>query len=89
MALSKEVKQQIVADYARKPKDTGSPEVQVALLTKQIQDLVEHLKVHAKDKHSKKGLLDMISERKKLISYLKDQDYNRYKELIGRLGLRK
>lgn len=89
MALTQETKQQILADYARKPKDTGSCEVQIALLTQRIQYLVDHLKTHAKDFHSKKGLLNLISQRKKLISYLRKTDYARYKELIGRLGLRK
>lgn len=78
-----------MADYARKPKDSGSCEVQIALLTEKIQYLVNHLKTHAKDFHSKKGLLNMISQRKKLITYLRKTDYARYKELITRLGLRK
>jgi small subunit ribosomal protein S15 len=89
MALTQEKKQNIIAEFATKPKDTGSPEVQVALLTKQIERLVEHLKVNKKDKHSKKGLLDMISKRKKLIKYLKKVNYEGYQELIKRLGLRK
>lgn len=89
MVLTQEKKQQIVAEYARKPKDTGSPEVQIALLTSRIQNLVEHLKMHKKDHHSKKGLMNMISKRKKQINYLKSRDFERYKEVIKRLGLRK
>lgn len=89
MALSKEMTQEIIAEYATKPKDTGSAEVQIALLTKRIEALVEHLKQHKQDHHSKKGLLDLISQRKKLSKFLKAKDFNRYKELIGRLGLRK
>lgn len=89
MALTKEKKQQIIADYARKPQDTGSCEVQVSLLTERIQYLVEHLKAHKKDVHSKRGLLNLISQRKKLLAYLRKQSFARYKDLIGRLGLRK
>lgn len=89
MALTKEIKQQIIAEYTRKPNDTGSPEVQIALLTKRIELLIEHIKTHTKDMHSKKGLLQMISSRKKLLKYLKNYDYNRYKELIKKLGIRK
>ncbi len=89
MAFTKEQKKSIVGEHAVKPNDTGSPEVQIALLTARIQYLVEHLKVQKKDKHSKKGLLDLISQRKKMISYLKKKDYNRYKSIIKKLGLRK
>ncbi|PKL13613.1 MAG: 30S ribosomal protein S15 [Spirochaetae bacterium HGW-Spirochaetae-6] len=89
MAFTKESKQNIIAEYANKPKDTGSPEVQIALLTGRINYLVDHLKVHAKDMHSKKGLLDLISQRKRMITYLKDSDYERYKTVIKKLGIRK
>ena len=89
MSVTKEKKQEIISEYSTKPNDTGSPEVQVAVLTHRIQNLVEHLKMHKKDHHSKKGLLDLISLRKKLLKYVREKDYNRYKELISRLGLRK
>ncbi len=89
MALIKEKKQEIMAEFARKPNDTGSPEVQVAILTNRIKYLVEHLNVHKKDFHTKKGLLDLISKRKKLLKYLKEKDFQSYKNLIDKLGLRK
>jgi len=89
MALTKEKKQEIMAEFARKPNDTGSPEVQVAILTNRIKYLVEHLNVHKKDFHTKKGLLDLISKRKKLLKYLKEKDFQSYKNLIDKLGLRK
>jgi len=89
MALTKEKKQEIMAEFARKPNDAGSPEVQVAILTNRIKYLVEHLNVHKKDFHTKKGLLDLISKRKKLLKYLKEKDFQSYKNLIDKLGLRK
>ena len=89
MALTAENKQQVVADYQRDPKDTGSPEVQVALLTARIVDLDPHFKANAHDHHSRRGLLKMVSQRRKLLDYLKGKDVNRYRELISRLGLRK
>jgi len=89
MALTKEKKQEIMAEFARKPNDTGSPEVQVAILTNRIKYLVEHLNVHKKDFHTKKGLLDLISKIKKLLKYLKEKDFQSYKNLIDKLGLRK
>ena len=89
MAISCEQKAGIVKDYQRGTKDTGSPEVQVALLTNRITDLSGHFKEHSKDQHSRQGLLRMINQRRKLLDYLKDKDLNRYRDLIGRLGLRK
>ncbi|HCL56083.1 MAG TPA: 30S ribosomal protein S15 [Spirochaetia bacterium] len=89
MSLAKEKKQQVISEFTRKPQDTGSAEVQVALMTARIQSLVEHLKIHKKDVHSKKGLLTLISSRKKMLKYLKNNDYDRYRELIKKLGIRK
>ena len=89
MAISCEQKAGIVKDYQRGTTDTGSPEVQVALLTNRIIDLSGHFKQHSKDHHSRQGLLRMINQRRKLLDYLKDKDLNRYRDLIGRLGLRK
>ena len=76
-------------DYQLKADDTGSPEVQVALLTAKITDLSEHFKVHQNDNHSRQGLLRLVNHRRKLLDYLRNKDLNRYRELIGRLGLRK
>ena len=87
--LTKEQKQAIVKEYARYEGDTGSVEVQVALLTHQINNLTEHLKVHKKDFHSNRGLLKMVGKRKNFMNYLKRTDVNRYRELVKRLGLRK
>ena len=89
MALSHEQKAGIVRDYQRDMKDTGSPEVQVALLTSRITDLSGHFKEHIKDHHSRQGLLRMVNQRRKLLDYLKTKDINRYRDLISRLGLRK
>ncbi len=89
MALSHEQKAGIVKDYQRDSNDTGSPEVQVALLTSRITDLSGHFKEHNKDHHSRQGLLRMVNQRRKLLDYLKNKDINRYRDLIGRLGLRK
>lgn len=89
MALSHEDKAGIVKDYQRGANDTGSPEVQVALLTSRITDLSDHFKAHNKDHHSRQGLLRMVNQRRKLLDYLKNKDINRYRELISRLGLRK
>lgn len=89
MALSTEQKQQIVNDYQRAPGDTGSPEVQVALLSANITELTEHFKTHKQDHHSRQGLLRMVSNRRKLLDYLKGKDVARYQELISRLGLRR
>ena len=87
--ITKEMKAAIIADYATKEGDTGSPEVQVAILTARINDLNEHLKVHKKDHHSRRGLLKMVGQRRNLLNYLKDVDIERYRTLIARLGLRK
>ena len=89
MSLDKTTTAQIVADKARAAKDTGSPEVQVALLTARINQLTDHFKTHAKDHHGRRGLLKMVSRRRKLLDYLKDRDVDRYKALIGKLSLRK
>ena len=86
---SKEQKEQIVADYGRTPGDTGSPEVQIAILTARINDLTEHFKSNPKDHHSRRGLLKMVGQRRGLLAYLKDKDIERYRALIERLGLRK
>jgi small subunit ribosomal protein S15 len=87
--LSKEKKEAIVAEYGKTPTDTGSTEVQVALLTARISELTEHLKVNQKDHHSRRGLLKMVGQRRGLLEYLKKTDINRYRTLIERLGLRK
>jgi small subunit ribosomal protein S15 len=82
-------KAEIIAEYSTKDGDTGSPEVQVAILTFRINDLNEHLKVHKKDHHSRRGLLKMVGQRRNLLNYLRDKDIERYRSLISRLGLRK
>jgi small subunit ribosomal protein S15 len=89
MALVKEQKSQLIADYARSDGDTGSPEVQIAVLTRRIAELTEHLKNHKKDHHSRRGLLQMVGRRRRLLDYLRNEDIERYRELIGRLGLRR
>ena len=89
MALSPQQKTEIVNEYRLSQTDTGSPEVQVALLTAQITDLSEHFKVHKKDHHSRQGLLRMVNQRRKLLDYLRTSDVERYRNLIGKLGLRK
>jgi small subunit ribosomal protein S15 len=89
MSLSSEAKQGIVAEFARGEGDTGSPEVQVALLSKRISELTEHFGEHKKDHHSRQGLLKMVNKRRKLLDYLKSRDQDRYRELISRLGLRR
>ena len=87
--ISKEKKTQIIAEYGRKPGDTGSPEVQIALLTERIKELTEHLKTNQKDHHSRRGLLKMVGQRRGLLEYLKKNDIEGYRNLIERLGLRK
>jgi len=87
--ITNEKKQAIIEKYATKPGDTGSPEVQVAVLTARIQELTEHLKEHPKDHHSRRGLLKMVGKRRNLLGYLKERDIERYRSLIDRLGLRK
>lgn len=89
MALSSEQKSEIIAEYRLSPSDTGSPEVQVALLSARISQLSEHFGDHKKDHHSRRGLLRMVNHRRKLLDYLKGTDQGRYKDLIGRLGLRR
>jgi small subunit ribosomal protein S15 len=89
MSLSSEEKQGVIAEHARGDADTGSPEVQVALLSKRIADLTEHFGEHKKDHHSRQGLLKMVSKRRKLLDYLKSKDSDRYRELIEKLGLRR
>ncbi len=89
MALTAEEKQEIIAKYATHEGDTGSPEVQVALLSKRIADLTEHLKEHKHDHHSRRGMQLMIGDRRRLLDYLKRVDINRYRALIERLGLRR
>ncbi|WP_449757710.1 30S ribosomal protein S15 [Gallibacter intestinalis] len=87
--MTKEKKAEIIKEYALKEGDTGSPEVQVAILTYQINELNEHLKVHKKDHHSRRGLLKMVGRRRNLLNYVKEQDIERYRSLVSRLGLRK
>ena len=87
--ITAEAKQEIISKYARGEGDTGSPEVQIALLTARINDLNEHFKVHPKDHHSRRGLLKMVGQRRNLLGYLKSKDINRYRTLIEQLGLRK
>lgn len=89
MAITTVQKAQIVTDYQRANGDTGSPEVQVALLTARINDLTDHFKSHVKDHHSRRGLLKMVSQRRKLLDYLRTADSDRYRQVIDRLGLRK
>lgn len=89
MAIAKEQKAAIVADNARGQNDTGSTEVQVALLTARINDLNDHFKAHQKDHHSRRGLIKMVNRRKSLLAYLKGSDVDRYRALIEKLGLRK
>ncbi|MBE5806164.1 MAG: 30S ribosomal protein S15 [Clostridiales bacterium] len=87
--MTKERKQEIINTYKREEKDTGSPEVQVALLTERINELTEHLKVHNKDNHSRRGLLKMVGARRNLLNYLAKKDVQRYRDIVEKLGLRK
>ena len=89
MALESAVKKAIIDEYATHPGDTGSPEVQVAMLTRRIKDLTEHLKEHKHDHHSRRGLLLLVGQRRRLLGYLSDIDIERYRSLIERLGLRR
>jgi len=84
-----EQKQKIIKEFQLHPNDTGSPEVQIAILTKRIEYLTEHFKVHKKDFHSRRGLLKLVGQRRRLLNYLKEKDVERYRRLIQRLGLRK
>ena len=87
--MTKERKQEIISTYRRDEKDTGSSEVQIALLTERITELTEHLKVHTHDNHSRRGLLKMVGKRRNLLNYLAKKDINRYREIVAKLGLRK
>ena len=87
--MTKETKQQIINTYKRDENDTGSPEVQIALLTQRINELTEHLKVHQKDNHSRRGLLKMVGARRSLLKYLSEKDVQRYRDIVEKLGLRK
>ena len=89
MALEADVKKAIIEEYATHPGDTGSPEVQVAMLTQRIKDLTEHLKEHKHDHHSRRGLFLLVGDRRRMLDYLKRVDINRYRSLIERLGLRR
>ncbi len=89
MTVTAEKKTEIIADNARQSGDTGSPEVQVAILTERIRNLTEHFKAHHKDNHSRRGLLAMVNKRRSLLAYLKKKDVQRYNDLIQKLGLRK
>ncbi len=87
--MTKERKEEIIKTYKRDEKDTGSPEVQIALLTERITELTEHLKVHVKDNHSRRGLLKMVGKRRNLLNYLSRKDIERYRQIVEKLGLRK
>ena len=87
--MTKERKQEVINTHKREENDTGSPEVQIALLTERINELTEHLKVHKKDNHSRRGLLKMVGSRRSLLKYLSDKDVERYREIVAKLGLRK
>ena len=87
--ISKEKKAAIMKEYGRSEGDTGSPEVQIAILTKRINDLTEHLKTHKKDHHSRRGLLKMVGQRRNLLNYVMKKDIERYRSIIARLGIRK
>ena len=87
--MTRERKQEIISTYKRDEKDTGSPEVQIALLTERINELTEHLKVHQKDNHSRRGLLKMVGKRRNLLNYLSKNDLPKYREVVEKLNLRK
>ena len=89
MSITAESKQEVIKEHAREKGDTGSPEVQIAILTSRIQTLTEHFKNHAKDNHSRRGLLMMVNKRRSLLDYLRRKDETRYTDLIAKLGLRK
>jgi small subunit ribosomal protein S15 len=89
MSITADRKQELIKEHGRGKEDTGSPEVQVAILTSRIQTLTEHFKSHAKDNHSRRGLLMMVNKRRSLLDYLRREDEQRYTDLIGKLGLRK
>ena len=87
--ITKEMKQEIVEKYGNSPQDTGSPEVQIAILSARIADLTEHLKTHKNDHHSRRGMLKMVGQRRGLLDYLKDEDIERYRAIVEKLGLRR
>ncbi|MDD9944321.1 MAG: 30S ribosomal protein S15 [Myxococcales bacterium] len=89
MALSQQSKNQVISEFRTHEKDTGSPEVQIALLTERIRQLTEHFKTHKKDHHSRRGLLMLVSQRRRLLDYLRDRNIESYRTLIGALGIRK
>ena len=89
MSITQQRKAELINEYAQTPGDTGSPEVQVAILTERIKNLTDHINANKKDNHSRRGLLMMVNQRKKLLGYLKNKDEGRYKTLIGKLGLRR
>jgi small subunit ribosomal protein S15 len=89
MSLDSATKQSIIAEYGSSPQDTGSPEVQIAMLTRRISDLTEHLKEHKHDHHSRRGLLILVGQRRRLLQYLVKTDINRYRSIIERLGIRR
>jgi small subunit ribosomal protein S15 len=89
MAIAQQEKRGVVEEYRLHQTDTGSPEVQIALLSQRIEHLTEHFKVHLKDHHSRRGLLKLVGQRRRLLDYLKNNDFARYQGLIGRLGIRK
>ncbi len=89
VSITREEKQQVIREFARFEGDTGSPEVQIAILTRRINNLTDHFKVHKHDYHSRRGLLMLVGKRRRLLRYLKNKDITRYRELIERLGLRK
>tara|TARA_B100000902_G_C26835706_1_gene680909 strand:- start:69 stop:338 length:270 start_codon:yes stop_codon:yes gene_type:complete len=89
MSITKELKTKVISEFSNSKEDTGSPEVQVAILTNRITNLTEHFKTHKKDNHSRRGLLKMVSRRRKLLDYVKSKNEQRYKDLIERLGIRR
>jgi small subunit ribosomal protein S15 len=89
MSISAQRKQELIKEYATKAGDTGSPEVQVAILTERITNLTDHFKTHTKDNHSRRGLLKLVSQRRRLLDYVKTADEDRYQKLINRLGIRR
>jgi small subunit ribosomal protein S15 len=89
MSITKEKKEELIGDHRKHDKDTGSPEVQIAILTERIANLTEHFKTHKKDHHSRRGLLKLVGQRRRLLDYLKRKDISRYREIIAKLGIRK
>ncbi|WP_417519067.1 30S ribosomal protein S15 [Minwuia sp.] len=89
MSITAERKSELISEYAKANGDTGSPEVQIAILTQRITNLTEHFKTHKKDNHSRRGLLKLVSKRRRLLDYVKSKDEARYRDLIGRLGIRR